>query len=360
MSEEKKTPTKETKTKTEPTKKVTKPAKKAEPKAAKKVEKVEAKVAETQKTEAPKTEAPKEKKPMDPKKKKRIIIWSCVIGGVLIAGIVTAILIIMLTKVDYKESYEIATKLEDPMSDFYKNYNYCNYAVEYVDDDYPSEESFSEYIADCKKAISIDTIDLVKKLGETSGIAKDNDLKTLYNQFNELFAKAIGNANADSIKNLDIYDSWHKFMYKSDSFSIKYYTNTSELVDKVANYAINSGNDTLKSFGETWKTKASDLLETIKSYKNGDIRYSEYDSKVDEFDDWYEKNVPKVSELLPFNFDGDKYDVDEAWEILESAIKIKSGNEANNSSVLNNYNDYYNDDSSDSDINLEDILKLME
>ncbi len=277
--------------------------------------------------ETPKAEAPKEKKPMDPKKKKNIIIWSCVGGGVLIAGIVAIVLVIVLTQVDYKESYRLAKELSEPMSKFYSGYSRCEYVVEYADSYYTSASSYSTYIEGCKEAISSETTEKIKKLGETSGVSRDSDVKALYDKFWEKYSKAVSGVDDDLSKKLDTYDSWHKFIYDGESIDIVYFSNENK-IDTVADYAIKSGNDTLKSFGEQWKTKAQELYKARKDYRNGTIRYSEYSTKEDDFDDWYEESLPKLADVLPLNFDGDKSEIDEAWDDLVLVIGKKYGEKA--------------------------------
>lgn len=287
--------------------------------------------AEAPKTEAPKAEAPKEKKPMDPKKKKNIIIWSCVGGGVLIAGIVAIVLVIVLTKVDYKESFAIAQKLDDKISDFYYDYDDCGDVVDKVNNTWTGTSSYSSYVSDCKNAISQETIDLVNQLGGTSGVARDGEVKAKFDAFNTDFQKAVSSVNAETGSKLDTYDSWHKFVYESDGFGF-YSSTTEDKINTVANYAINSGNDTFKSFGEQWKTKAIEVLNARQAYDKATTGYSDlykdYSSKKTALENWLEESLPKPSEVLPLSFEGNEYDVKNKWNDLESIISTKYGEKA--------------------------------
>lgn len=298
-------------------------------------------------TETPTATAPTQKKPMDPKKKKNIIIWSCVGGGVLIAAIVAIVLVIILTKVDYKESYEVAKKLSDSMSSFYYDYGDCDDVVEDVDNDYRSIALYSSYIEDCKSAISTETIDLVKQLGNTSGVARDADIKALYDKFYAEFSKAVAGVDGDTAGKLDIYDSWHKFIYNADGYSFSSATQSD--INEIADYAINSGHDTLKAFGEQWKEKATEVLKAYEAYDgattNYSSLYSDYNTKKSALNSWYDKNVPKAADLISLKFEGDKYNIDDAWEDLTSAIAKKYGEKEVEEYI--NSTDY------------EDILKLL-
>lgn len=293
-------------------------------------EKVEAaKPAEA--TEAPKAEAPKkEKKPMDPKKKKNIIIWSCVGGVVLIGAIVAIVLVIVLSKVDYKESYDIVKKLSTPMNEFYYDYGDCKDVADDVDDDWASIASYTSDISDCKSAISTETTELIKQLGGTSGVSRDSDIKPLYDKFYAEYSKAIEGVDGETAKKLDIYESWHKFVYNADGYS--FYSTNQDKINEVANYAINSGHDTLKAFGEQWKEKATEVYKARKAYDDATSNYSslynDYTSKKNALDDWYEDNVPKAGDLIGLKFEGDKYNIDDAWENLSAAVAKKYGEKA--------------------------------
>ncbi len=276
--------------------------------------------------EAPKAEAPKkEKKPMDPKKKKNIIIWS-IVGGVTLIGIIVAVvLVIVLSKVDYKESYDVAKELNSKMSDFYYDYDDCVDVVEDVNDDWASVSTFSSRVSDCKAAISQDTIALVNKLGGTSGVARDGDIKVLFDKFNEEFKKATSSVDADTSKKLDVYDSWHKFVYNSDGFS--FYSTSEDKINTVANYAIESGNDTFKAFGEQWKAKAMEVYNARQAYDKATTGYSslysDFTSKRNALSTWLEENLPKATEVLPLSFEDNAYEIHSAWGTLYTAIGTK-------------------------------------
>lgn len=299
-------------------------------------EKVEAAKAEAPKAEAkapaeaPKAEAPKEKKPMDPKKKKKIIIWSCIGGGVVIAAIVAVVLVIVLTKVDYKESYQIAMQLDDKIGDFYYDYDDCSDVVDDVNNDWTGTSSYSSYVSDCKNAVSKETIDLVDKLSGTSGVARDGDVKAKFDIFNEAFKKATASVNDETSKTLDVYDSWHKFVYNSDGFS--FYSTSEEKINTVANYAINSGNDTFKAFGEQWKEKAIEVYKARQAYDKATSGYSDllkdYNTKKNALESWLEENLPKPSEVLPLSFDGDASAIRSAWSDFTTILSKKYGEKA--------------------------------
>lgn len=313
--------------------------------------KAEAK-AEAKKTEAkaeaetPKAEAPKEKKPMDKKKKKKIIIWSCVGGGVLIAAIVAIVLVIVLSKVDYKESYLLATELNDKISDFYYDFDDCEDVVDDVENDWIGISSYSSDITDCKAAVSKDTIDMVEKLAGTSGVTRDDEVKIKFDKFYNEYKKAVGSVNDETASKLDVYDNWHKFVYDSDDYY--FYSSTTESdITKIANYAINSGNDTFKTFGEQWKEKALAALKARQAYDKATSNYSalsaEATSKRRELNTWRDENLPKASEVLPLSFEGDTSTIRDAWKSFVSVLGKKYGEKAVEEVINNGSTPSYED-----------------
>ena len=295
-------------------------------------EKVEAAKPAEAKEETPKAEAPKkEKKPMDPKKKKNIIIWS-IVGGVTLVGIIVAVvLVIVLNQVDYKESYSVAQQLESKIKDFYYDYDDCEDVVEDVEYKYSGASTYSSYVSDCKSAVSQETIDLVNKLGGTSGVAHDGEVKAAFDKFNAEFKKATGSVNAETSKTLDIYDNWHKFYYNGVGMS--FYSSTKESdVNTAAEYAINTGVEQLKTFGEQWKEKALEVVKARKAYDDATTGYSSlystYTSKRSELSTWVEKNIPKISEIVPLKFEGDSSAVRSTWNDFVKVLGTKYGESA--------------------------------
>ena len=293
------------------------------------------------------------KKPMDPKKKKTIIIWS-VIGGVVgVAALASAIILIpMLTRVDYKETYSIASQINSFMDDFYYDYDDCVDVVEDADDDWVGVSSYSSYVSDCKSILTPANVELVKKLSQSSGVQRDEEIKLIFSKFATEFNKAVPSVDADLSSKLDIYDSWHKFIYYAVDMS--FYSNDASKINTYADYAINSGNDTLKAFGESWKEKALDVAAAYKAYDEATSDYSglysTYTTKRDELDDWMEANLPKVTELIPLSFEDNAWEIDDAWEDAYDAIYNKF--------LLNGASDLLkNNNSTDYEKILEDLLK---
>ena len=258
---------------------------------------------------------------------------------------------LVLTKVDYKESYTLAVELDDKIGDFYYDFDDCADVVEDVNDDWASTTTYSSKVTDCKNAIDKNTIEQVNKLAGTSGVSRDGDVKAKFDKFYDEYKKATSSVNDDTIKTLDVYDSWHKFVYESDGFG--FYGATEEKINTTADYAINSGNDTFKSFGEQWKEKALEVLKAKQAYDKATTGYSslysDYTSKKSALEDWRSDNLPKPSEVLPLKFEGDASSIRSAWNDFVSVLGSKYGEKATEDAV----NDIINGSS------YEDILKEL-
>ena len=318
--------TKETKTKAEASAeaKETKPVAPVETKAEVKTEvKTETKT----EAEAPaqNTESQATKAPMDPKRKKNIILWCSIGGGVAVILIIIAILVPILTRVDYNETYNIASQLNSVMSDFYYDYDDCVDVVDDVNETWLSDSTYSSYVSDCKDALKPTTLDLVKRLSDASGVQRDNDVQFMFNKFLTEFNKAIVSVDNNLEDKLDIYNSWHKFIYNAVDMS--FYSNDADDIETYANYAINSGNDTLKAFGVTWKEKALEVAAAYKTYDDATTDYTSlytvFTTKRDEFEDWVDDNLPDITTIIPLSFEDNAWEIDDAWEDVNNLIYNK-------------------------------------
>lgn len=79
-------------------------------------------------------------KPLDPKTKKRIIMWTCIGGGIFIALSVIAIIVSLVFKTNYGESYRMAKEVKDELSDLSSNTGACGRVASYVDSTWTNEK----------------------------------------------------------------------------------------------------------------------------------------------------------------------------------------------------------------------------
>jgi len=191
------------------------------------------------------------KQPMDPAKKKKIILFSCIGGGVLVLGIVAAIVIPMLLRVDYGEAYNLAKQAKESLSSYYNDSD-CYYANYYLDSKYTSESSYDSYLEDCKKSVATAPTEIVEKLGNTRAITSNPEIKAQYDKFYAEFKKEPIDDTGTMETRLALYKAWHTFIVKSYDLSTGA---TDANIAAAAASLVNSSDSTLKAYGEAWITK---------------------------------------------------------------------------------------------------------
>ncbi len=258
------------------------------------------------------------KKPMDPEKKKKLILWLSIGGGVLILGIAALIIIPILLRVDYSTAYKAAKELEPKVYDIYHSYD-CGYVVKYVDSTYTDSKSYSEYIEKCKKVYDSSVNDLVSKLENADGVKRNNEISTQFANFKSKYdALQIGDAESLSAK-LNIWKARHDYVYAVDDLS--YSSSSDSEFTSAANYLINSGNDTLKKYGEEWLTQSLAISAAYRNYRAASWQdssqlYKEYTNKKKELEDWVAANKPDVNTIAPLNFDNTSNKSDRSHVVL--------------------------------------------
>lgn len=247
------------------------------------------------------------KQPMDPAKKKQIILIICIVSGLLIVGIALAIILPMVFRVDYSTTYNTAKELQPKIYDIYQSYD-CEYVVDYVDSTYTSTKTYDEYINGCKEVYNSETDNLVNKLENTDGVKRNDEIKTQFSKFkNEYAALSAGNVEELEYK-LGLWQARHNFIVAADDLS---YSSSDAEFTAAANYLINSGNDTLKTYGEGWLERKLDIATAYRAYDNASwSNYSAYqalrdtyNNKKNEFSDWLATNKPDINVVAPLNFD---------------------------------------------------------
>jgi len=247
------------------------------------------------------------KQPMDPKKRKTIILVVSIVSGVVVLGIALAIILPMVLKVNYSASYKTAKELKPYIYDIYQSYD-CGYIVDDVDASYVSDKEYGEYIDKCKEVYDSKTNDLVSQLEGTDGVRRNDDIKNQFGKFkNEYNALSSGNTDELDYK-LGLWQAWHSFYIAVDDLS---YSDTDAEFTTAGNYLINSGNDTLKSYGEGWLERSLVVAAAYRAYDNAswsdysayqNLQDTYYDKKA-EFEDWVAANKPDINTVAPLKFD---------------------------------------------------------
>ena len=249
-------------------------------------------------------------KPVEKKSKKKIIIWSCVGGVVVIAVILAAILIPMLSSFSYKTAYNVAEDVKDEIRDLY--YSDCNYAESYVNSKYSSPEIYDGYVSDCREHFTDDIAKKIDELENTDGVKRDSTLNEKFKTFKDSY-NLIAKSSEDVNKILDIYSAWHRFAYNANEVAT--YSKDALNKEYAASTAKNlteSGIDELKTYGEGWYEKAVAFIDAYDAW-NGDHSgisakelskiSSNYGTTKKEFLEYNNSNALKVDEKYPLNMD---------------------------------------------------------
>ncbi len=241
--------------------------------------------------------------PMSPEKKRKIILGVCLgVGGVVLA-IVGVIVAIVLLKVDYGPAYLAAKGLDEKIYDVYQNYD-CENAVDYVKSTYRSVEDYAGYVSGCKLATDgVGT--LIDELGMTAGVKRDDEIAAQYERFKEAYDAAMPDTSTLGAK-LDVYAAWHKFVYLVDDLS---YGDADAEFTTAANALINSGNETLKTYGEGWLAKSLEVSHAYTAYdstsysdSNRSTLRTTYNDLRSALTEWVAQNKPDILTVVPLEF----------------------------------------------------------
>lgn len=159
---------------------------------------------------APQTDQPQPvvppKKPMDPKTKKMIIIICSAVGGLLILGIAALIILPIILKVDYEQTYDLAESANDIRYDI-QNSDSCGGVTSYVNSSYQTESTYEKYVSECKGDLAAFK-ESIEKLAGSSGVQRDDDIKKEWEEFKTSYDAAMPAYE----KLIDVYSDWHTFV----------------------------------------------------------------------------------------------------------------------------------------------------
>lgn len=263
------------------------------------------------------------KAPMDPAKKKKIIMWCCIGGGVLVLGIAAAIVLPIILRVDYSTAYTTAKKLEDKVYAIYQNYD-CGYVTDYVTSTYTTTKKYNEYVEKCKAVFDSETNSLIDQLGNTDGVKRNSEISDRFNAFKTVYDSILPDST-DLESKLSAYQDWHNFTVALDDMG--YPSSSDAELTAAANYLISSSNSTLKTYGEGWLEHQKVYVKAYRDYDSTSYSASnksalriERDNKKKELDDWISANKPDIKSLVPFKFD-DTSKLNSAFSSLYELIK---------------------------------------
>lgn len=260
--------------------------------------------------------------PKPPKSHKKAIIGALIATGAIIVVAVVCIVIVLATRVDYSESYHAVRDLRTHINKIASNSD-CENVVDYADSSWLSEKAYDKYIDGCKKTTNRDD-ELVQRLGDTAAVRKDSAISKQFDKFKTAYDAAIPN-EADLTEKLDLYRAWHKFVILSDDLTTK---SSEKDFQSAIEPLKNSGNDTLKSYGEGWLEHALAYRSAYNAYwdnsKAGNTEREAMDKAEDAFEDWMDDNavdMTKVAELDTADTDDLRTEFEDLYDLIVEAYE---------------------------------------
>ena len=248
------------------------------------------------------------RQPMDPAKKKKLILGLSIGGGALRLIIVAIVVISLLSKVDYGATYRIARDLDEKIEEFYYD-SACEDAQYYSDSEYTDNDEYADYVDGCK-AITVEMNDLINQLSSSSAIQKDSDLKSAFDEFVAEYRTVVPE-QATLEAGLGAMQAWHSFIVAFDELDTSEATEAD--VQEACNHLINSGNETLATFGQNVYQYIWDYISAYRTWYDSDGYYNDaYDAYQDAYDAleaYADDNTPEIEEIVGFDLEatGDVY-----------------------------------------------------
>lgn len=258
-------------------------------------------------TSTAKRKAPKQPKvPMDPAKKKKLIIMISSIAGTVAAGAIAIMILVLVLRVNYGETYRAARELKAEVSRLYTNGD-CDYVVSSVGSEYVSEQRYDEYVESCRSAVAgID--EGTEKLAATAGVQRNKEIKAQFETYRAALVEAFPDRE-ELDKKLDLYAAWHKYTVMAEGLSVD--EATEEEVRAVANILAESGDEVLKTYGEGWYEKTWAYVKATQDYYaaeysdgNKEALRLEMNKLRAERQSYVSENKPDILEVVPLSFEG--------------------------------------------------------
>lgn len=141
--------------------------------------------------------------------------------------------------------------------------------------------------------------ELIDKLGDTDGVKRNSDISHYFEKLKNDYAYL-----SSISERLDAWRAWHDYRYTADKLN---YTSSDAEITTVANYLINSGNDTFKAYGEGWLEQTLGEVSSYRNWHNATENkselYSVYTAKRKERSDWISANKPDIKSIVPLNLE---------------------------------------------------------
>ncbi|MBP5675076.1 hypothetical protein J6W91_01960 [Candidatus Saccharibacteria bacterium] len=241
------------------------------------------------------------------KKKKILLITIPSASVLLIGGFIVYAMVTGMFKVDYSGTYMAAKELRNEIQKLRTDTN-CDKVIEYVNMQYTAMETYSNYVEGCKTASEGVSDATVRKVGDTNGVNKDEEVRRRYETLKTALAAAKeGNADVNSL--LEIYKTWHEWILAEAEGNNKHqeWDWTDADLKKASDILKNSDIEEFKSYGEKWYKLKKAAAEATNAYFHHALNTADdlqmlsqtMSQKQDEFTKWKKENEPDVTELYP-------------------------------------------------------------
>jgi hypothetical protein len=222
----------------------------------------------------------------------------------LIGGFIAYASITGMFKTDYSGTYLAAKELKNEMQKLRSDAN-CDRVVEYVSNEYTTNESYNDYINGCREIAEGVSDSVITKLGDTAGVLKDEEVRRRYETLKNALATA-KNENGDVNSILKKYSIWHEWI-KAEANGDKLYGDGWPDVDmkNASAILIDSDVDEFKEYGEEWYKYKKEFADATNLYYHHDSSILLTDIKVlmDEknaaFKTFKKEKEPDVTEVFP-------------------------------------------------------------
>jgi len=242
------------------------------------------------------------------------------VGGLLAISAVVAVLVPQMLAPNYTKMYDSSVELQDALSEYFYS-SACHDVAFYVDNYYSVDaEEYNEYIEECKKDAS-KVYEAVATFEAESEVSRDSEINSLYQNFKKAFdEKAPAQDKLEST--LKVYAAAHDFVVGMNDFDTSSGTiPTVEEFKKVTDTLVNSGDATLKEFGEGLNTRYAKLYDAAQAYiktSYSDPNHREvsenYEDATDDMKDYLDEQLENIKNLgypLADVSDYDDYDDDD-------------------------------------------------
>lgn len=245
-----------------------------------------------------------------PAKKKSPLILVFILGAIAIAATIASVIIFNTTQqVDYEATYQLAKDVKSQVGQVAYETD-CANVLNFAKSRSPEMEKYNSYIHGCEtisdKITQLQTI--LEKLGASTGIKNDSELRTKYEDFQKSLSAAI--PDTENLKQqLQLYQAWHEFIISEHALVVA--KANEQVIKAVAQPLLDSGNATLRQYGEGWLEKTLAYAAAAWAYNNSNSSLSSAARRALKQDatdknnaktEWIKANEPDILALGNLDF----------------------------------------------------------